>query len=1027
MRGSLRHVLAVAALSVVAAFADQEPPGLRRVVMLVHARVGASRAIAVEFHPSAHGNVTLAVVSSDPAIVAVPETVEALDGAPYAFVPIRPVGPGHARVTVSLGEDSTACEVLVSPAAVPQEPPTRPAAEVKLDPSVPPLVLEAEDTPDPANKETLAPVVERDGKKVRSQYSSNQYVDWTCEVPRTGFYQFFVTGCCDFFLDAPRCGVVLGGKGEPIAQGPIASAHLERVAIGDPVKLEKGPRALSFRFLNDAYDPETHLDRNQYIDRMEVAWVGDAAPDGIPPEVALLEPLRAEAGGPVDVHAEARDAGGVAEMRLYVNDSLIATVYGARLARRVALPVGSCRLRVEAQDVAGNVAQAGCDIVRLPFDGPPVAAAEVIGASEAKGIAPQEDPSSPTGARLDMYSSEPTATFAVYADHDGEVVASVLARADLYKGAPRAEIAVNGQKVSAEVTSTGYDEVFLGKVHLAAGDNVVTLRFPNDAYGGTPQTDRNLIVAGVAFAGPATDEAPPRVDLVNVPPVVSGVELIMARASDNAGVERVELLVDGVSTGAVDRVEPFGMWLDTERLPVGKHSLSARVRDAAENEATSAEAEVEVVRASHTSPLSTTERGIQLLNRLGLGYSREALEGLLLLREDAWLQRELALNDDTSYEASAFEPVGNDYGRLLLATIAHATHARAEVRERLALFWDNHFSTFVQKTNSQSEWNEFGRFRRLALGRFRDLLGASAHSATMLTYLDNQQNRKGHPNENYAREIMELHTLGVHGGYTQRDVEQVTRVLTGWAADAGGDRFAYVPQFHDGGEKHALGLRFPTGAGREEGEWLLDVLSAHPSTAKFVCGKLAALWVTDDPSPDLVGGLALQFQTTGGNIASVVRQAVAQPEFFDRKNFATKVKDPLELVFGMTRQGAPTNDLWAIDRSLVRLARRFYDCQPPTGYKERAEEWLNSANLLTRWNLAEETSQRIPLARVFPGGWEGRTAEVLTNEAALSLIGRLLAPDRRQIVLDAVDGMEGDARVRAIIALVMQMPEYQMN
>ncbi len=1038
MRGA-RLVLAAVCVCALLAPADQELPRPRFVVGAVRGHLGRPfvLTIALEPPPTRPLDVTIDTSNGNVLHVAGPLTVQA--GAAYAFLLVTPAWEGEAMLTATIGLSTSKCEVYVGPL---RDSPRTWSSPHAYDPRLvspsstvcvegePPTVIwiEAEDTLEPPIQDAVAPIMERAGCKMRGQWAGNQVVEWTYDVPRTGYYSLIVGACCDEFLDVPECGVVLDGRGEPVARSRIWTTTPSQTDLAPSVKLEAGKHTFSFRFLNDAYDPETHLDRNQYLDRLGISWVGETLPDHVSPSVKILSPPNGETlGGPADVVVIARDDMGVVSMELGVNDRVVVTGRGSRLAGRLTLPAGQCQIFAHAVDAAGNRGYDDIEVMRSDWQGEYVELSQWFDASEAKGMEARREPSSPTGACLAMYASEPVPTLTVRWERDEEVEVRVLARADLYQGPPQVEVEVNGQVLGADVSSSDYREVVLGRVKLGEGDNHVVVRFPNDAYGGSPDTDRNLFVAAVGFGVPVEDTAAPRVDLVNVQETLSGSEMIIARASDNAAVARVELLVDGKPTGSVDTAEPFGMWLDTERLDPGAHRLAARAWDAAGNEATSSEVEVEVVRASHTSPLSRTERGVHLMNRLGMGYSREALERLLVLGAAQWLDRELALPDAPAIETAEFEPVRGDYGRLLLATLARLQRPTAEVRERLALFWDNHFSTFVHKTNPQSEWNEYGRFREAGLGHFRDLLGVSAHSAVMLTYLDNQTNRKGHPNENYAREIMELHTLGVHGGYTQKDVEEVTRILTGWAADAGGDVWSYVPQFHDDGEKRALGLLFPAGEGAKEGEWLLDVLAAHPSTARFVCGKLAAMWVSDDPPPELLEVMSQAFLSSGGDIVEVLKATVAHPAFFDRKHFATKVKDPLEFVMGLSRHGAWAGDLWALDRGMVRLGRRLYECQPPTGYKERAEEWLNSAALLTRWNLAEEAASQLPLGRVFPGGWEGRPVEALLDEGALSLLGRPLAPDRRRIVLEALEGTEGVHRVRALIALVLQMPESQMN
>jgi uncharacterized protein (DUF1800 family) len=290
-------------------------------------------------------------------------------------------------------------------------------------------------------------------------------------------------------------------------------------------------------------------------------------------------------------------------------------------------------------------------------------------------------------------------------------------------------------------------------------------------------------------------------------------------------------------------------------------------------------------------------------------------------------------------------------------------------------FWFNHFNVFARKGQTGIYVGEYERdaIRPHVLGRFRDMLGATASHPAMLFYLDNWQSVAPHPgparrvngaqnkrherglNENYARELLELHTLGVDGGYTQDDIVQVARALTGWTirrpGDGGGFRFA--PNLHDRGSKTLLGQKIPAGGGIEDGERVLDVLAHHPSTAKNIAFKLAQRFVSDTPPQSLVERAAKRFQQSDGNLREVVRTIIRSPEFFAPGVRLAKVKTPFEFVASALRAtGADVRTGHAITRTLGEMGMPLYMCQPPTGYDDTADTWVSSGALVTRINFA---------------------------------------------------------------------------
>jgi uncharacterized protein (DUF1800 family) len=363
---------------------------------------------------------------------------------------------------------------------------------------------------------------------------------------------------------------------------------------------------------------------------------------------------------------------------------------------------------------------------------------------------------------------------------------------------------------------------------------------------------------------------------------------------------------------------------------------------------------------------------------------------------------------------------------LMQARVLRAAMSERQLDEVLTDFWMNHFNVFIGKGQVRQYLPEYERdvIRPRVLGNFRDLLGAVAHSPAMLFYLDNWQSagpdavpavppqvlqRLNNPrlspaqraqlqarlqqmrrppnaqnpaaqrqkrglNENYGRELMELHTLGVDGGYTQKDVIDVARALTGWTIDRPqqGGSFVFQPRMHDTGEKLILGVHFPAGRGEDEGERVLDILAKHPSTAHHIAYQLAQRFVADEPPPALVDRAAKTFLSTNGNLREVVRVIVTSPEFFAPESYRSKVKSPLEFVISAVRaSGANVVNAMPIVQALrTTLGMPLYGCQPPTGYSNTSDTWVNTGALLNRMNFAVQLVSGGQM-RPLPGGRNG--------------------------------------------------------
>ena len=437
----------------------------------------------------------------------------------------------------------------------------------------------------------------------------------------------------------------------------------------------------------------------------------------------------------------------------------------------------------------------------------------------------------------------------------------------------------------------------------------------------------------------------------------------------------------------------------------------------------------------------------QLVNRLGGDRAKLSREDSLRLQESRQGLRRLTVELES--------------GR-----VARAVLSERQLQEVMTDFWLNHFTVYIQK-NPQERYHiaeyENETIRPNALGKFRTLLGAVAKSPAMLIYLDNalSQADSGRPrlltaggrggrggrgalgagrpglppgrpgrglppgttpemamqqltarrpaglNENYGRELLELHTLGVDGGYTQDDVINTARALTGWTVlpplQGGGD-FYFAPAMHDAGEKVVLGHALQAGRGIEDGEEVLDIVAHHPVTARYIAAKLVRRFVSDEPPTSLVERAAEVFRRSDGDIREVVRSIVTSPEFFSRGAYRSKVKSPFEVVTSAMRalaaQPDPTPRMAQI---VATLGQPIYGHQAPNGWPETGDQWMNTGAILNRINFGTlVASNRLP--GVSPVGWPG--AGALGNMPRDSQVGGVIA---------ALLGGEASPHTRAIL------------
>jgi uncharacterized protein (DUF1800 family) len=372
-----------------------------------------------------------------------------------------------------------------------------------------------------------------------------------------------------------------------------------------------------------------------------------------------------------------------------------------------------------------------------------------------------------------------------------------------------------------------------------------------------------------------------------------------------------------------------------------------------------------------------------------------------------------------------------------------AVYSDRQLEEVLTDFWYNHFNVFLDKGQQRYMAVSYEReaIRPNVLGKFSNLLLATAQSPAMLFYLDNAEsvgpdapgNRNPNPkakkrglNENYGRELMELHTLGVDGGYTQQDVTNVARSFTGWTIKPGRGNggFFYNDRLHDKGEKVVLGVTIPAGGGMEDGMKVLDILAHHPSTAKFISKSLAIRFVSDDPPPALIDRMAATFTATDGDLRQVMKAMFTAPEFWSRAAYRAKVKTPLEMVVSALRaSNSEVNFPFQIVQQLNQLGQPLYRKQEPTGYSNRSSDWVSTSSLLGRMNFALAlTNNKLPGVKVdlstLPQG------DPL--KAARALLLTDVSPEAQAVITQGLADQSGKIPPAALVAgLTLGSPDFQ--
>ena len=450
--------------------------------------------------------------------------------------------------------------------------------------------------------------------------------------------------------------------------------------------------------------------------------------------------------------------------------------------------------------------------------------------------------------------------------------------------------------------------------------------------------------------------------------------------------------------------------------------------------------------------LAEREQGFKILD-----YDRSDLAQRYrdAARERQRLQRELAESGDSMRARGANGPMREFRelgGELQQLTVLRAALSERQLREVMVDFWTNHFNVFVNKGADRFLMPSYieQTIRPRALGRFEDLLIATAESPAMLFYLDNAQSvapgsqppmwRRGAAapermphgiNENYARELLELHTLGVDGGYTQHDVVEVARIFTGWSIERPerGAGFVFRDWAHDYGDKRVLDATF-RGEGQAEGIKLLKLLANNHATMHHISAKLCTRFVADEPPDGCIDAAVAAWQKTRGDIRAVLRAIFTSPDFWSPQALRSKVKTPFEFVVSAVRAtSADPDDTPALAQVVARLGQPLYLQPAPTGYAENEAHWVNSGALLARMNAAVALAAgRLPgvatnLDGVIPATSDDSQLVDLVNQR---LLGSTMSAHTKSVILEQLSDLADPNQARALaVGLALGGPDFQ--
>ena len=757
------------------------------------------------------------------------------------------------------------------------------------------------------------------------------------------------------------------------------------------------------------------------------------------------------------------------DVDLVLNGAVFASQQGSEVAFRVpteALRAGENSVRLRARSARGEIAISPVEtIVQESRDTPTRPAPRyfrhtVESRAWDPGLAQRLEKDKPMKA---TFFANGEAILSLPPELEGEFNIRIDAKGQDFQGPPVVEASVKvgdepSQKIGEAPVVGGFKGFHLGTAKFKLGPKQIVLRYAND-LAEEGKGDRNWWLRSLILEEKVknTDTAPslqivyPR--LLTAPLDVYGATVIVAKVFSPDGIEWCDLQIDGVPQNlrlsSEDGLGRVVLPIVASSLKPGDHPVRVVVRSKNGKETTSESLTLRVVDQPVRAD-NTYARAVFLLNRFGFGPEPEELADVLLMGEKKWLSDRLAQSWDTPGEQAAFQRSWNENrdplnkGQVVTRTLSYLLRSPNPVRCRFVLWTENHFSTWLEKAEL-SKWGEHERFLQLGVAPFGDLLIASATSPAMLLYLDQARSFAKKLNENYAREVMELHTVGVHGGYRQEDVTNLASILTGWSlsSDApirlgGRDlarNFRYDPSLSAPEGKRVFGMEFPKAddpkSRYDRTRSSLEMLAGHPSTALYISRKLAEHYVAVPAPESLVKRLATRFRETGGAMDEVLLTLADSPEFWAALG-QPKIATPLDFSLRLSRIAGATN-AGAVNDFLRKSGTGLFDRATPDGYPEDDGSYASSNALLQRWRFTQSLTgqlRRLLPPTMLPTGdepWPVAAQERAVDFYASRLFGQPLPVASRQAAAQYLSAAQDPDRVKLVAAFVSQLPPASLR
>jgi len=611
-----------------------------------------------------------------------------------------------------------------------------------------------------------------------------------------------------------------------------------------------------------------------------------------------------------------------------------------------------------------------------------------------------------------------------------------------------------GGAEQALTAAVGQTEQGIGSLHLVKGPKQLVLARVDDPK----VAGKKYFLGALRLDETRPDAEPPKVAVLY--PVngalLDTADAVVAQPFSASGVAWADVAIDDQPLGL--RLKPHSglgrilFPIVTRDLAPGTHQLKVIAQGYDGKSGGSPAISFEVARQPAAAPaLSAYARAIHLLNRFAYGPEPDELASILVDGEQVWLHNRLAESADDPGMRAADEELRvlypDEHSSAPVRALQQLLLTPNPVRARFVMWTENHFSTWVDKVQNEPKWDEHLQFWQLGVAPFQDLLFTSATSPAMLVYLDQYHSYANKLNENYAREIMELHTLGVHGGYNQTDVTTLAGVLNGWTLSDEADLdappapgnpnrvFRFDPELNDGKERQVIGMDFSPSEPADRFDRVLtalEVLAAHPSTAAFISTKLAEQYVADPPPPALVARLSQVYLSTGGDMRALLETIAASPEFWASAQ-SPRMTTPLDYSIRLARLTGFFRPGQLAD-FMKQSGAGLFDRATPDGYPETDSEYANSNSLLQRWRLARAVDTQfndlMPADWLQPAyDWSPAHRQQLIDFTAMRLTGRLLSPASQEAattVMEKTTAAPAD-RPAFLASFICQLPEANLR